>query len=168
MEYMEPSRSKPNNINSPRTITATFYAFLSLMAAILYQFGQLWVNPNLKIPLLPGLLLAVILALCCGALLGKRICQANSRTQCFLYGVALSLLFLFFYDFLLLFFIKEIPSNLNIVNNSFKGSFAFYCYVLIYSFMIFGSWLCMLSGLAALYLKNNYIFISNGIYQKLR
>ncbi len=148
-----------DQINSPRTIAACYYTFLSLIATSIIQIVLHLLGYAHLIPLLISFAVSSSIAFFSGMLFGKKIIYSNPlrKFNCFLWGMALILFALPIFDFFLLFCIKDIPFKQYNFSNTLQDQFLIYLMLLIYSMILVGSWLSMIGGFAALYLRDNFV-----------
>lgn len=146
-------------IISPRTFGGLYFSFLSLIATIFIQLTIYASGFKHYAPFLFTLLWGFLIAFLFGALFGKAIIktQAPFKLKSFGLGVLLFLCALPFYAFGLMFIVKHYHGDVFIVADTFRAHLAFYLYILIFNFFLIGSWLSILCGLAALFLRTKLI-----------
>jgi hypothetical protein len=146
-------------ISNPRLLSASYFALLAVIATIiidtlLYAFGVEQILPSFQL-----VLLSTILAGCFGAIFGEKIvhCQKPYRYKAFLWGFIMVLAALPFYSLIFLYLFSrhhhQIFSGL-----SFSNLLALYLFVVLYSFLLFGLWLAIASGLAAIFLRGHLVY----------
>lgn len=152
---MEKVDIKPS---TTRTIAACYYSFLSILATIFIQLGLFAFGMGDLIPLSMSFILAVPIAWCSGMIFGNRIIHSNKscKWRCFLWGVLLMIFALLCYDLLLLFLLKNIHPGMYQLGNGLQDSLLLFLLIAIYSFILIGSWLSILSGISAIFLRDHF------------
>ena len=152
---METPEIKPA---SYRTIAACYFSFLSMIATLIIQSMLFVFGMGDLIPFFMSFLLAIPIAWMSGMIFGRLIITSNkkSKWRCFLWGFSLLLFALPLYDLCLLFLLHNVHPNMYNLGNGLKDSLILYLIIIIYSFILIGSWLSILSGLAALFLRDTF------------
>ena len=152
---MELSNNKPS---ATRTIAAFYYCLLSIIATIFIQILLFTFGMSELIPVLMSFVLALPVAWLSGMIFGNRIIgsNTNNRWQCFLWGMFLLVVALLIYDLLLLIVLQNTHPNMYNLGTGLKDSLILYLLIIIYSFVLIGSWLSILSGFAAIFLRDHF------------
>lgn len=143
-------------IIAPRTFGGLYFSFLSIITTIFIQLTIYASGFKQYAPFLLTLLWGALISYLFGTLFGKPIIQSKPpyKLKSFLLGVLLFLCALPFYAFGLMLIVKHYHSDVFIVANNLYAYFAFYIYILIFNFFLMGSWLCILCGFAAFFLRS--------------
>lgn len=143
---------------SPRIIAAIFYTIISLLATILVQLMLHGFGMGELIPWHYSLLLTPPIAWCSAWCFGRLIIFGKSRRKllCFFWGVCVVLVSLPLYDLCLLFLLRHIHPSMYRAGESLAAYFQLYLMMVCYSLILIGSWLALLSGFAALYLRHSF------------
>lgn len=149
--------TEPLKVGSPRTIAACYYAFMSLITMLGLHLLLFWIGMQDMLPVLASTLLAPPIGFIAGGVFGKRILLASTNARCFLWGMLLIVFALPLYDLLLLSFLKQTFPQLEKLSHTTTEHFMVYGIILVYSIVLIGSWLSILSGFAALHLKNTFV-----------
>lgn len=146
-------------IKSPRIIGAVYYLCLSVVATLFIQFILYSFQFGHLIPFFWSLLLSLVVAILFGALFGKAIISSSPpyKARCFILGILIVLLSVPVYDIGLLFILKDRHPTMYHVANNIKSYGFFYLFLLIYTYILVASWLCIVSGFASVYLRNAFI-----------
>jgi hypothetical protein len=146
-------------ISNPRLLSAAYFALLAVIATIiidtlLFAFGVEQILPTFQL-----VSLSAILAGCFGAIFGEKIvhCQKPYRYKTFSWGFIMVLAALPFYSLFFLYLFsrhhQQILSGL-----SFGSLLELYLFVVLYSFLLFGLWLAIAAGLAAIFLRGHLVY----------
>lgn len=148
-------QAKPKSV---RTIAAFYFMLLSIFATSLIQLVLHSIGFGNLIPLLMSYLLALPIAYVCGILFANKIIFSKKNLICFLYGMLLILVALIVYDLglLILFSINHIHPSLYNLGSGLEGILLLLLMIVIFSFVLIGSWLVFFGGLAALFLRNSF------------
>lgn len=141
---------------SVRTISAFYYTVLSILATSLVQIILFIFGMSDLLPLLMSYLLALPIAWLSGLLFAKKIIYAPSKLKCFLYGMLIILFSLPLYDLCLLFLLQSVHPSMYNLGHGLQDSLILLLLIIIYSFILIGSWLIFLSGFAALFLRSTF------------
>ncbi len=141
---------------SIRTIAACYFTLLSIMATSLIQLLLFVFGMGDLIPLLMSYVLALPIAWLSGLLFANKIVYAQTKLKCFLYGVLLILFTLPLYDFFLLFLLQSVHPSMYNLGHGLQDSALLFLLIIIYSFVLIGSWLIVFGGFAALFLKTSF------------
>jgi hypothetical protein len=146
-------------ITNARMICGVYYALLSVvftlsLDALIYALGI-----KQMIPLFAGTLVAMIIALIFGFLFGEKIIHSKFpyKMKTFTWGFVKTLCALPFYDLgFIWFYLKANPALL--ASLTWASFFELYFKIIIFSVILIGFWLAILSGLAALYLRGHLVY----------
>lgn len=140
-----------------RTIAAFYFCLLSLVATAFVQLIFYSIHMSDLLPLGMSLILSVVVSYPLGALFGKSIVLAKPpyKMKCFFLGVLYFLTCLVIYDLALIFLLRDHHPEL--YSPGIKAHAILYLFMLVYSSILVGSWLCILSGLAAIYLRHSFV-----------
>ena len=155
-------------ISNPRLLTAVYYGLLAIIATIALDTFLFALGIEKILPIFKAILLAVVVAACGGALFGERIvhCKKPYRYRVFLSGFFMVILALPLYDIGLVYLLKEYHP-MPFAHASLNDLLELYLFVLIYSFIMAGLWLAILSGIAAIYLRGHVVYyILQSTYQR--
>ncbi len=158
---MEKHRLLTNTTQPVRTIAACYFTVLSIIATSMIQLMLFLLGMSDLVPIFMSFLLAIPIAWLSGLIFGLKIISSKKNWHCFLLGMLLILFALPVYDLCLLFLLQKIHPNMYSLGHGLKDSLTLYLLIIIYSFILIGSWLILLSGAAALFLRN--IFAPNVI-----
>lgn len=147
------------SISNPRLIAAIYFGVLAIIAATIIDSLLYAMGIEQMLPTFATVIWAAIIALCFGALFGKRIihCARPFRRKAFLWGFLMVLLALPVYDLGFLYLLKINHAH------SFAGAtagqlFISYWLILLYSLLLAGFWLALAAGFAALYLRGHLVY----------
>lgn len=137
-------------------ISITYYAFLSILASIGVQLLSAWVGMSELLPFFKSLFLGVLIAIPFGSYFGHKIIHLEPpyKLKAFGLGVLLFICALPFYDLGLLYLLQDTHPSLYAGGTDLKHLSILYCFIVIYSFIFSGLWLALLSGFAAIYLRD--------------
>ena len=152
---METTQIKPS---THRTIAACYFTFLSIIATFIIQAMLFLFGMGDLIPFFMSFLLSIPIAWLSGMIFGNAIITSpkKSKWRCFLWGFSLILFALPLYDLCLLFLLHNIHPYMYNLGHGLKDSLILYLFIIIYSFVLIGSWLCLLSGFSAIFLRDHF------------
>lgn len=155
-------------ISNPRLLSAVYYSLLAIIVTIMLDVLIFALGMEKLLPIYKAIFLAVTVAALSAALFGKRIIQSPTpyHMRVFLWGFFMVILALPIYDLGLVYFIQEYhPAKF--AHATGYVLLQLYLFVLIYSFIIVGLWLAILSGFAAIYLRGHVVsYILQATYQR--
>ena len=147
-------------VSNPRLIAACYFCLLSLI--VIFFLDSLFALKLYLVAALPtsyALLWGGATAAIFGALFGKSIIYAKQPyfLKTFLLGFFLIFAAMPLYDLGVMIIVHFIdPTFLN--QPTLAHAFATYCVVLYYSYIYFGIWFAVLSGVAAMYLRGFLVY----------
>ena len=146
-------------LSNPRLLSAAYFGVLAIIVTIALDTLIFAIGAEKIMPAFKAILLAVSLAACSGALFGERIvhCESPYRKRVFLWGFLMVIVALPIYDLGLIYLLQEYHPT-QFVQASFQDILGLYLFVFIYSFILAGLWLAILSGLAAIYLRGHVVY----------
>lgn len=146
-------------LSNPRLLSAIYFGLLAIIATIFIDLVFYFIGVEQVIPLFKAILLATFIAAVFGAGFGERIVhhQKPYRGAVFWLGFAMVLLAVPVYDLGLSYFIIEHHPSL-FSDAGWLEYGHFYLMVLMYSYIIFGLWLALFAGLAAIYLRSRLAY----------
>ncbi|PWY55158.1 hypothetical protein DGG96_13335 [Legionella qingyii] len=144
--------------SNPRLLASVYYGLLSVVGTILINAFLTTIGFEELVPLFKAIILGMIVASITGALFGERIvhCPEPYKLKTFLLGFIMVLLSLPFFDLGLLLFMDTSENQVLRVTN-FNDFVSAYFIVLGYSYILFGLWLAIASGLASIYLRGHFV-----------
>ena len=147
------------SLPNPRIISAVYFGLLAVMFTlaldtVLYAFGI-----NQLLPLYQATLLADVTTACFAALFAKRMvyCQGAYLKKSFFWAVLMTFIAIPIYD---AGFVGLIALNSPAMfdHSSFSTILQFYLVIVLYSFILCGWWLALVTGVAAMYLRGCLIY----------
>lgn len=162
------SKDEAINISNPRLLSAIYFALLAIIAnliidTLLYNLGVQLLMPTFK-----ALLLAAGVAGIFGALFGKKIicCPYPFKKRVFGWAFLMVIIALPFHTLGFLLFFQDSHAHL-FDDASIVHLLGMYFLVLFYSFILFGFWLALFAGIAAIYLRGRLIYyFQRALYEK--
>ncbi|WP_233586481.1 hypothetical protein [Legionella sp. km772] len=147
------------SISNPRLIAAIYFGLLSVVGTILINAFLTLIGIQELIPVFESILIGVLVAGCTGAIFGEQIvhCKKPYKQRVFWLGFIMVLASLPVFDLGLVFCMlaeHTTPSSLL----GIKSMVYLYLVVLAYSYVLFGIWLAIASGLAAMYLRGQLVY----------
>lgn len=147
------------SISNPRLIAAIYFGLLSVVGTILTDAFLTLIGIQELIPVFESILIGVVVAACTGALFGEQIvhCKKPYKKRVFLLGFIMVIASLPVFVLGLVFFMlaeHSTPSTLV----GIQSMVYLYIEVLAYSYVLFGVWLAIASGLAAMYLRGQLVY----------
>lgn len=147
------------SISNPRLIAGIYFGLLSVVGTILINAFLTLIGIQELIPVFESILIGVVVAGCTGALFGEHIihCKKPYKKKVFFLGFIMVIASLPVFDLGLVFFMlaeQTTPPNLL----GIQSMLYLYLIVLAYSYVLFGVWLAIASGLAALYLRTKLVY----------
>lgn len=146
-------------ISNARLLCGIYYGLLAVVFTLTLDATLYVLGFNQIIPLFAGTLIAMFIAFVFGLLYGEKIIHAKPpyNHKVFLLGFVKTLTALPFYDLgFLWFYLQNNPDIL--ASLTFGSFFGLYLKVIIYSLLLIGVWLAILSGLAAIYLRRFLVY----------
>lgn len=150
----------------PRLISAIYFGLLSVVGTILINAFLTSLGIEEKIPLFKAIILGMVVASCTGAIMGEHIihCPRPYKRRTFLMGFAMVIASIPIFDLGLMFFmVQENSSILNVAQS--HNMVYLYLYVLAYSYVLFGIVLAIGAGVAAMYLRGQFVYDVLATYQ---
>ena len=147
------------SISNPRLIAGIYFGLLSVVGTILINAFLTLIGIQELIPVFESILIGVVVAACTGALFGEQIvhCKKPYKKKVFFLGFIMVIASIPVFDLGLIFCMllehTTPPSLLGI-----QSMVYLYLVVLAYSYVFFGLWLALASGLAALYLRGQLVY----------
>lgn len=141
---------------SARSLAGCYFAFLSIIATALIQLALFSLGMGDLIPKLMGFFLALPTGFIAGLLFGNAIISSTSKWRCFLWGFLMVWVMLPLYDLCLLFLLQNVHPGMYKLGSELQDYLMLYLLIITYSFVLIGSWLSILSGFSAIYLKNYF------------
>ena len=155
-------------LSNPRLLTGIYYGLLAIIATIMMDSLLFALGIEKILPIFKAILLAVIIASLSGALFGKRIVHSKKpfKTRVFLWGFFMVLVAMPIYDLGLVYLLIE-AHPMQFAHANYNDILNLYLFVFIYSFIMAGVWLAILSGVAAIYLRGHVVYyILQSSYQQ--
>jgi hypothetical protein len=145
--------------SNPRLLCAIYFGVLSVVGTILIDALLTLLGIEEIVPLYQAILIGMIVASATGALFGRQIiqCPRPFRLKTFWIGFTMVLASLPFFALGLVLCMSEEGSTLFSITN-FKDLAYTYVMVLAYSYVIFGFFLAIASGIAAVYLRGWLVY----------
>jgi hypothetical protein len=156
------------SISNPRLIAAIYFGLLAVIANIIIDSVLYALGVELLFPYYQAVLLAAVIAAVFGALFGDKIIHSQKpyAKKVFWWGFLMALVALPFHTLFFLFFFQHTHPHL-FGETSVVYYINMYALVLFYSFILFGIWLALLAGFAAVYLRGHLIYhMMNALYIK--
>tara|TARA_Y100000588_G_scaffold390512_2_gene496251 strand:- start:499 stop:1095 length:597 start_codon:yes stop_codon:yes gene_type:complete len=157
-------------ISNPRLIAAVYFGLLAVIANIVIDTILYAIGVQELLPFFQAIFLAVVVAALFGALFGEAIIHQEKpyKTRVFWLGFLMVIAAIPVHTFGFLFFFES--------NNSYwftESSLIYYAkmylLVLFYGFILFGVWLAIFAGIAAIYLRGHLVYhITNALYVRRR
>lgn len=144
--------------SNPRLLATVYYGLLSVVGTILINAFLTTIGFEELVPLFKAVILGMVVASITGAIFGERIvhCPEPYKLKTFWLGFIMVLLSLPFFDLGLLLFMDTTENQVLRVTN-FSDFVSAYFIVLGYSYILFGFWLAIASGLASIYLRGHFV-----------
>lgn len=153
------NRDRALKIKNARMLCAVYYALLSVVFTLSLDAALYALGVNQMIPLFAGTLVAMLIALVFGFIFGEKIIHAKApyHLKTFFWGFIKTFCALPFYDLgFMAFYLHANPGML--ASLSWLGVFSLYLKIIVFSIILIGIWLAVLSGLAALYLRSYLVY----------
>jgi len=146
-------------ISNPRLLSAIYFGLLSVVGTILINAFLTLIGIQELIPVFESILLGGLIAGCTGALFGEQIvhCKKPYKQRVFWLGFIMVIASLPVFD-LGLVFCMLIEHTTPPALIAIKSMVYMYLVVLAYSYVLFGIWLAIASGLAAMYLRGQLVY----------
>ncbi len=147
------------SISNPRLIAGIYFGLLSVVGTILINAFLTLIGIQELIPVFESILIGVLVAGVTGALFGEQIvhCKKPYKKKVFGLGFIMVIASLPIFDLGLVFCMlleHTTPTNLLAI----QSMVYLYLVVLAYSYILFGFWLAIASGLAAMYLRAKLVY----------
>ena len=154
MKHRDPALTFLN----PRMLAAIYFGLLSVAATLLINAFLSFLGFKEIIPIFASVLVGMVVASCSGALFGEKIiyCKKPYKIKTFLTGFLMVMASLPFFVLGLLLFIKEPVTLFSIA--SLPNMIYTYLFFLLYSYFIFGFFLAIAAGFAAMYLRGQIVY----------
>jgi hypothetical protein len=145
--------------SNPRILGAIYYGLLSVVGTILIDAFLTLIGIEEIIPLYQAILIGMIVASATGALFGKRIiqCARPYKMKVFFIGFIMVLASLPLFALGLVLCMIESETTLFSIKNFHDLAYS-YIVVLAYSYILFGFFLAIASGLASIYLRGWFVY----------
>lgn len=155
--------------SNPRLLAAIYFGLLSVVGTILTNALLSSIGIAEIIPVFQSIILGMIVASCTGALFGESIiyCKKPYKIKTFWIGFSMVMASLPIFDLGLLFFMKETNTTLLSVAK-FPDLIYSYLIILVYSYILFGFFLAIGAGIAAMYLRGQLVYDILHIPEKRR
>ncbi|TAL61719.1 MAG: hypothetical protein EPN84_07520 [Legionella sp.] len=155
MKELDPALTFAN----ARLFAALYFGLLSIVGTILISAFMKFIGIEEIIPLYQAIILGAIVAATMGALFGERIihCEKPYQMQPFWMGFAMVMASLPLFDLGLVVLMKEENDQVFSVVK-FHDMVFFYMVVLAYSYILFGIFLAIASGIASMYLRGHLVY----------
>lgn len=168
MRQNVPIKAKPMEepIDNPRMISAIYFTLLSFFVISLIQLLLVCFGAKDTISLFTNYSIGLPIAAILGALFGRAIIMSRPpyKLKCFLLGVLITIIALLAYDFLLMFYLKNVTIRVVALGNMKPNKdYVLYLFLVIYTFILIGSWLSILMGSASIYLRSTFIYRIKGV-----
>lgn len=155
MKTQDPALS----ISNPRLLAAVYFGLLSVVGTILIDAFLVSIGIDEIIPVFEAVMIGVLVAGCTGALFGEHIvhCPKPYKARVFFLGfmMVIASLPVFVLGLIICMHLEHIsPAPLLQIHSMFY----YYITALAYSYVLFGIWLAIASGLAALYLRGQLVY----------
>jgi hypothetical protein len=140
-------------------LAAIYFGLLSVVGTILINAFLTLIDIQELIPVFESIILGVLVAGCTGALFGEQIvhCKKPYKMRVFWLGFIMVIAFLPVFDLGLVFcMLIEQTTPAELVG--IQSMVYLYLVVLAYSYVLFGIFLAIASGLAALYLRGRLVY----------
>ena len=165
---MNNKKDEALTISNPRLLSAVYFGLLAVIANIAIDSFLYTIGVQELLPFFQAVFLAVIVASIFGALFGEAIIhqQKPYKARAFWLGflMVLSALPAHTLGFLILF---ESGHGYWFTESSLIYYAKMFLLVLFYSFILFGIWLAIIGGLAAIYLRGHLVYhLLNALYVK--
>lgn len=136
-----------------------YYALLSVIFTLSLDATLYALGIKQMIPLFAGTFVAMLIALIFGFIFGEKIIHASPpyKLKSFLWGFIKTFCALPFYDLGFMAFYLHANSGLW-TSLSWMGLLSLYLKIILFSLILIGIWLAVLSGLAALYLRSYLVY----------
>jgi hypothetical protein len=146
-------------ISNPRLIAAIYFGLLSVVGTILIDAFLTTIGIQEIIPVFQSIILGVIVASCTGALFGESIvhCKEPYKMRTFMLGFIMVIASLPVFVLGMVYLMKQPHSNFMNLSQT-HDMFYVYIVALAYSYVLFGIWLAIASGLAAMYLRGQLVY----------
>jgi hypothetical protein len=146
-------------ISNPRLLAAIYFGLLSVVGTILINAFLTLFSINELIPVFEAILIGVLVASCTGALFGEQIvhCKKPYKRRVFWLGFIMVIASLPVFD-LGLFICMVLENSTPTPITGIPSMLYSYLIVLAYSYILFGIFLAIASGLAALYLRGRLVY----------
>ncbi|CAM2759044.1 hypothetical protein [Legionella worsleiensis] len=146
-------------MSRPRLLAAIYFALLSVAGTIIINAILDSIGIEQIVPIYKMVLWGMIVAACTGAVFGEHIIHAAKpyKAKTFWLGFAMIMASLPVFDLGLLLLMSEEHAKLFSVAKLHDFVY-FYFVILAYSYVLFGVFLAIISGLAALYLRDRLVY----------
>lgn len=146
-------------ISNPRLIAAIYFGLLSVVGTILINAFLSSIGIEEIIPVFESVILGMIVASGTGALFGERIvhCKKPYKAKTFWLGFIMVIASLPVFDLGLLYFMTNHYNKLFSIAKFHDLVFSYFV-ILAYSYILFGVFLAIASGLAAMYLRSRLVY----------
>jgi hypothetical protein len=145
--------------SNPRMLCAIYFGLLSVVGTILINALLTILGIEQMVPLFEAILLGVVIASSTGALFGERIiyCARPYYSKVFFIGFFMVIVSLPVFDLGILFFVTNTNTAEYTMAKLHDLAF-FYLMILGYSYILFGFFLAVGAGLAALFLRDKLVY----------
>lgn len=143
----------------PRLLGGIYFGLLSVVGTILINALLVSIGIQEIIPLFQAILLGMVVASATGALFGDRIihCPKPYKLTTFWIGFMMVMLSLPVFDLGILLFLKE-DATVIFPLRSIHEAIVSYFTVVAYSYLLFGVFLAVGAGIAAMYLRGQMVY----------
>ena len=146
-------------ISNPRLIAAIYFGLLSVVGTILIDAFLTTIGVQEIVPVFQSIILGMIVASCMGALFGEHIvhCHQPYKMRSFILGFIMVIASLPIFVLGMVYLMKQPHSNFMNLSETHSMIYV-YLVALAYSYVLFGIWLAIASGLAAMYLRGQLVY----------
>ena len=155
-------------ISNPRLFAAVYFGLLAVIANIVIDTFLYSIGVQELLPFFQAVLLAVIVAAAFGAIFGEAIVHQPKpyKARVFWLGFFMVLAALPVHTLGFLFFFESGHGHW-FTESSLLYYAKMYLLVLFYGFILFGIWLAIIGGIAAIYLRGHLVYhVLNALYVK--
>ncbi|MFI4919571.1 MAG: hypothetical protein ACHP65_08445 [Legionellales bacterium] len=155
--------------SNPRMLAAIYFGLLSVVGTILINAFLSVIGVEQLVPIYQAIFLGMAVASGTGALFGERIvhCEKPYKAKTFWLGFSMVIASLPVFDLGILFFLTESNTALFSMAKLHHLVF-FYLMILGYSYILFGFFLAIGAGLAAMYLRGQLVYDILNTHEKRR
>lgn len=147
------------NFSNPRLLAAIYFGLLSVVGTILINAFLSSIGIEEIIPVYKSVILGMVVASCTGAIFGESIvhCKSPYNTKVFWLGFAMVMASIPVFVLGVVLMMREDYDKVFAVS-SLTSMILFYLVALAYSYVLFGVFLAIASGLAAIYLRSHLVY----------